>query len=1074
MNCRRVARGVCIALLVVAGHARAQLVKPAPPVSLVTFDDTTGWRAIPSDGVRLALHPDSGVVGRAMRFDFDYQGHAGYAIARHAFVLPALPAHWAMTLHVRGDARPNTIEIKFVDASGLNVWWMRRVALPVSREWQVLRFRPSDLSFAWGPLGKGPPRSIAAIEIAITAASGGNGWISLDDLTLVPLPMPVADSTRPSVSASTSAAGHAPASMLSRDFFRSPTYATARGVEATGWRSGGDGEQHVTFNFRGPRELSGLAVDWGAADWATDYDVQRSDDGAQWTTMHTVRGGAGGRRFVHLPELETSWLRLVLRKSSRGKGYGIAAVRFLPATAAPTRSAFLETVAAADAPGGWPRALTHQQSYWTVVGIPRDERDALISEDGAVEPFPGSFSLEPFLSVNGAVQTWRDGVTTHALDGGWRPIPSVRRTANDAALDVTSFATGDTGSSMVWARYRVINRKAVAIDVQLHVAVRPVQVNPPWQFLGIAGGAASVRSLAWDGQHLSVNGEHDVTPLTPGATVRAATFDAGSLIEELRRCSLPRSCAASTSRALSVADATEFASALLTWNIRLAANDSTDVWLQLPARKSAAPGDAPTGAAALETARRMWDSELGRVRIDLPLDGAAIANTIRSAMSDVLINARGAAIQPGTRSYRRSWIRDGALTSAALLRLGRASDVRAFIDWFVPNVFADGKVPCCVDVRGADPVPENDADGELLYLVAEYVRMSGDTATARRHWPILARTAAHLDSLRQSRRTARYRSADSLFVFGLLPPSISHEGYSAKAAYSYWDDWWGVRGLTDAAFLAGVAGDGARARTLGAAAAEFKGDVVASIGRAMALHTEPVLPGAADLGDFDPTSSTIALEPAQGLSALPTSVVRRTFDSAWVNFTNRRDGKQPWINYTPYEWRQVGSFVRLNQPERAHALARWYMTGRRPAEWNQWAEVVWRDHRAPKFIGDMPHGWVASDFIRSALDFIEYERADDSTLVIGAGIPLTWARAPGGVTVQGIHTWWGTLDLSVRAVGAAVQTTVRGVMPPGGIEVRAPFGAVPRAATVNGAPASFTKDGRAVVIRAPGRVEFRY
>jgi hypothetical protein len=64
----------------------------------------------------------------------------------------------------------------------------------------------------------------------------------------------------------------------------------------------------------------------------------------------------------------------------------------------------------------------------------------------------------------------------------------------------------------------------------------------------------------------------------------------------------------------------------------------------------------------------------------------------------------------------------------------------------------------------------------------------------------------------------------------------------------------------------------------------------------------------------------------------------------------------------------VGSFVRLGWRDRAQDLTRWFMADRRPAAWNQWAEVVGRDARQPRFVGDMPHGWVASDFIRAALD----------------------------------------------------------------------------------------------------------
>jgi Glucoamylase and related glycosyl hydrolases len=522
-----------------------------------------------------------------------------------------------------------------------------------------------------------------------------------------------------------------------------------------------------------------------------------------------------------------------------------------------------------------------------------------------------------------------------------------------------------------------------------------------------------------------------------------------------------------------VTDPTALASGAMQWTISLPARDSADVWIAMPAeRADTSMLSASAAAAAIDAARHIWDRELGSLEIDLSGSGAALARTLRTSLANVMINSRGSALQPGTRSYRRSWIRDGALTSAALLRLGHAADVRAFLDWYAPFLFADGKAPCCVDTRGADPVAENDSDGEFLFLAAEYWRFTHDTQTVVRHWAALARTAAHLDSLRQTRRTSLYQSPESLLVFGLLPPSISHEGYSAKPAYSYWDDWWGVRGMGDAAMLAGVAGDTARARRFNRSAKEFRADVVASVARAMRVHRMPVMPGAADLGDFDPTSSTIALEPAQALDDLPRATVSATFDSAWANFRHRRAADN-WEVYTPYEWRQVGSFIRLGQPERAHALAEWFMATRRPAEWNEWSEAIWRNARAPTFIGDMPHGWVASDFIRATLDMIAYERESDSTLVVGAGIPLEWARSSTGVTARGIRTWWGTLALTMHMTGNVVRMTIDGVQPPGGIVVRAPFGQSARSARVNGKPTTLNA-GHEVIVRAPAVVEFEY
>jgi hypothetical protein len=48
-------------------------------------------------------------------------------------------------------------------------------------------------------------------------------------------------------------------------------------------------------------------------------------------------------------------------------------------------------------------------------------------------------------------------------------------------------------------------------------------------------------------------------------------------------------------------------------------------------------------------------------------------------------------------------------------------------------------------------------------------------------------------------------------LFGLMPPSISHEGYSDKAGlFSHWDNFWALRGYKDAVLMAQGAGGGTR------------------------------------------------------------------------------------------------------------------------------------------------------------------------------------------------------------------------------------------------------------------------
>ena len=65
---------------------------------------------------------------------------------------------------------------------------------------------------------------------------------------------------------------------------------------------------------------------------------------------------------------------------------------------------------------------------------------------------------------------------------------------------------------------------------------------------------------------------------------------------------------------------------------------------------------------------------------------------------------------------------------------------------------------------------------------------------------------------------------------------------------------------------------------------------------------------------------------------------------------------------------------RLAQAADAHRLLDWFLGDQRPQGWNHWAEVVFKDPLLPKFIGDMPHGWVASDFIRAVLPEATVER----------------------------------------------------------------------------------------------------
>src|ERR1051325_2365285 len=229
--------------------------------------------------------------------------------------------------------------------------------------------------------------------------------------------------------------------------------------------------------------------------------------------------------------------------------------------------------------------------------------------------------------------------------------------------------------------------------------------------------------------------------------------------------------------------------------------------------------------------------------------------------------------------------------ASTLLRLGHQSQAKAFAGWYAGFQYEDGKVPCCVDRRGADPVPENDSHGELIYLVAEIWRYTGDRALVERLWPNVHAAARYINKL---------RSENHGEFEGLVTESISHEGYSAKPMHSYWDDFFALRGLEDAELLARVLGINERFDAAG-----MRRDLAASIRRTIETHHIDYAPGSAERGDFAATSTAIGISPLNLGALLPQRELQRTFDRFLDSL------RKPREDYTPYELRNIGALIRL-------------------------------------------------------------------------------------------------------------------------------------------------------------------
>ncbi|MFT7771806.1 hypothetical protein [Roseateles sp.] len=903
-------------------------IQAAGAAMLDDMRDASPWKATASDQVKASLRRDA--RDDSLCLDYDFAGVSGYAVMRRE-----LPLHWpaefALTTRLKGKGRGNDVQIKFVDASGDNVWWINRPALPLPDALTEMRFKRRHVAFAWGPAEDRVLRQSRFVEFVVVAGQqgGGAGELCVGALAMEP---------------------RAPAPKAWPEPRRKP----------------GAGE--VTLDYQHLREFNGLWFVRGSA-----LRVEVSDDNRRWKLLSAHPG-----RALFVGEQEWRWMRL------RYEGRKPPEVELRDAAQWPDRNAAVAEIARSLPRGDLPRAFIGEQNYWTVVGVDGGaQRSGLVSEDGAIELTRGGPSIEPAVSLaDGRLVTWAQARIEHDLVEHALPVVQWRHA--DVELRVEAGADGPAKAPRLLARYTLRNPTGKTQRYALLLVLRPWQVNPPQQFLSTPGGVSPLPSLAWADGRLAAEGLV-LQPRETPTEIRAAPWNAGpGLAALLQAAPLTR-----------LDDAEGMPSALMRFDVELAPGEARSLgW--------ATGGEAGALDTRLAIAAAQWRERLGTLELRLPPQAQPVADTMRSALAQILMSRDGPALRPGTRSYARSWVRDGAMMVAGLVRMGEARAAAEFVDWFGGYIFDSGKVPCCVDQRGADPVVENDSHGQYLFAVAELWRHTQDRALLERHWPRVQRVMAWMEGLRLSERAP---GADPRFK-GLMPPSISHEGYSDKPAYSYWDDFWALRGYKDAVHIAQAMGDTAQAVRWAVSRDEFEADLGASIMATARHYKLDHIAGAADRGDFDATSTTMALNPAQAGGLAP-DLLRATFDRYVAEAQARMDGRKAWRDYTPYELRNVSALVRLGRVDEAHRLLAWFFGHQRPAGWNQWAEVVLPDAREPRFLGDMPHAWVSSDYLRSALDLFAYET--DTDLVLGAGLPAGWRQA-GDIGVAGLSTAWGRLD----------------------------------------------------------------
>ncbi|MEG2803172.1 discoidin domain-containing protein [Stenotrophomonas sp.] len=778
-----------------------------------------------------------------------------------------------------------------------------------------------------------------------------------------------------------------------------------------------------------PQATTGLVVEWAGAHGAARLQVQ--DTRGSWQDLATdAQAGSHTRSWLAASAPVTA---KALRLRVAGDAPQVARLRLLGPKAVMTPMKQYQIAASGAHRALFPASLQMQQTYWTAVGVHAGRQKSIFDEYGNLEAFKGAPLVQPiWRDADGTAAGAADHPVQHALRDGWKPMPSATWSPRPGlTLRSETFAIDIDGQPVTFLRHQLRNTGTEPVVGTLALVVRPMQMNPPWQ----NGGLSPIREIAVEGRSVRVNGRRLLQSLSPVDAAGAAPFGPDGSTEitaAIADGTLPAAQHASDENGL--------AAAALRYRVQLAPGERQSVVVAFPLGTAAssadgalpeappldladAPRDADATFDALATrAADDWQARLGQVGLRLP--DPSLVDMLRAQAAYMLINQTGPAMQPGPRNYNRSFIRDGMATSAVLLRMGEAKVARDYLAWYSTHgVHANGLVSPILNDDGSVNTGfgsdiEYDSQGQYVTLVADVARLDGGPESVRAYLPKVKAALGFLQALRERTLVPGYMAGQpspERFA-GILAPSISHEGYPSPT-HSYWDDYWGLKGWHDGAWLAESLGDHETAAWARAQYQLLYDALGKSIRATMAWKGIDFIPSSADLGDGDPTGVSIALDPTGAQGVLPADALRTTF-ARYLEDVRKRSQPDALYAYTPYEIRNVLSYVHLDQPTAADELLQGLLHDRRPREWQVLAEVVHSRLRFPRYLGDMPHTWIGAEYGRTLFGMLM--REDDDALSLLPGAPPSWV-AGDGLAIERLPTAYGTLRMQARQQGNALH-----------------------------------------------------
>jgi len=664
---------------------------------------------------------------------------------------------------------------------------------------------------------------------------------------------------------------------------------------------------------------------------------------------------------------------------------------------------------------------------WTMVGGIQEANETLIGREGFINPYAGAPAVQIWLrdSSTGATVNPFSQAQFSLVDG----LPIVRMT--HVPLDglsteaIVFFDEADRAT-----RWQVqVDKSDSSVFDELVIAIRPYQVNRTLtEFCNL---------VSPNNAHVWVNNEAFLAARSPADRFEKGEQWAGLVYQ------LP------------------------------AGTTELDFGLPAAGGLDFSPTRVDT-ADRLKKAKTAWQAHLGQAMIEVP-DGAVQA-ALDASLGYLLLAGDPNGPHPGPLAHSAVWTRDAAYMGLALLMRGHPAVARQYVQAIFAGQEADGRVP---PIQG-ESIPwdndEWDAQGQAIYLAMQVYRYTGDENFLRGIYPNIAGAADYIIELRR-----RTENSPGPATRGLLPKSLSAEDLADGEQHYYWDNFWALVGLSQAAEAATITGTDDAERWLAEASA-LRQSIDTSLGMSLG-DPVPYIPASVETLNNSGMArgATPTLHPYPIYSP-DDPLIRRAFDLYAQRFIQPYNGG--YLHREGQFWTYGGvelanAYLRLDRGDLVHQILGWTLNHQTLPGTFAWAEQV--DPQEFTFSGgDMPHAWMAASLtilIRNML-LLEYARGPaDESLTLFQTAPLWWFEGDRQIRATKLPTLFGEVSMNTsgnlrneanRWVGE-LNLAIDGATPPGGYRWVLPF-----------PPATINSDNDAEVIDTvllipgPGTVQLTF